>query len=292
MKNRLFALLSLSILTAPVLASAQDAAYIEKLERRLMAMEQKMYNQNGASSGNAGNPAMLADLEARLQQLEEEASRVYGAVEELGNTVEQFAKKMEVISKDFDMRLQDIEKMADQGTLSSASTNPAGNLATTSSKLTDRIVAKRQAATPLSIPDVKTESKKETKGFSADMPAKEHYDKAYKMIIATQYKEAEEAMKLFLERHDGHELAENAYYWLGEVYLVQSQPEKAVITFSKGLAKFPKGSKAPGNLLKMGTAFKQMKKNDFAKSSWEKLINDYPNAAEVGKAKKELEQLK
>lgn len=308
MRKSVIALAFTATLFTPLIASAQDAAYVEKLERRLMALEQKIYNLPAPTEGAAApaqNNAMLADFEARLQSLEEESGKVYGAVEELGNTVEKFAKKMEMISKDFDLRLQDIEKELEEGAVAAKSA-PAPTSAPVSAdkaalaknyeKMTDRVSAKAKGAAKVA-PKAAAVAAKSVKaaaslsGFPEDMSAKDHYDAAYKLIVATKYKDAEAAMNLFLSRHGDDELADNAYYWLGEVYLVQNMPEKAVITFSKGLAKFPKGQKSAGNLLKMGVAFKQMKKNDFAKSSWSKLLNDYPESPEAEKAKKELEKL-
>jgi TolA-binding protein len=63
------------------------------------------------------------------------------------------------------------------------------------------------------------------------------------------------------------------------------------VTFAKGLKAFPKGSKASANLLKMGTAFDKLGKNEYAKSSWEKLLQDFPESAEADKARAGLERL-
>jgi TolA-binding protein len=86
-------------------------------------------------------------------------------------------------------------------------------------------------------------------------------------------------------------LAVNAYYWLGEVHLVQNDPQGAVVQFKNGLTAFPKGQKAPANLLKMGLALQQMKQEQFAKGAWEKLVHDFPRSPEADKAKAKLAEL-
>ena len=45
-------------------------------------------------------------------------------------------------------------------------------------------------------------------------------------------------------------------------------------------------------LLKMGVAFKQMGKKDFAESSWKKLKKDFAKSPEAEKAIKELDKMK
>jgi TolA-binding protein len=76
------------------------------------------------------------------------------------------------------------------------------------------------------------------------------------------------------------------------MHLVQDRAEDAVIAFSSGLKAFPTGSKAPDNMLKMGVAFERMGRKDLAKSTWEKLIKDFPNAASAANAKRRLDALK
>lgn len=271
----------LTVLTAPVLAYGQEDTEVGKLKQRLMALEQKIYSSSTSSGGT-----MLADLEARMGGLEEESQKVYGAVEELGYSVDEFAKKMDLIAKDFDLRLTDlegsIEKLKKQSFVAPAVKHSENKA----------VKAKLESA------DKKTSSKnkKSAKSSPSIIPtaisAEDLYGKAYNFLVATSYTDSEKWMKEFIKRHPSHDLADNAHYWLGEIYLVQEQPQKAVVSFSTGLSKFPKGAKAPANLLKMGSAFKQMGKKDFAESSWKKLIKDFEGSPEADKAEKALEEMK
>jgi tol-pal system protein YbgF len=208
---------------------------------------------------------MLADFEARIQQLEEEWRKMYGAVEDLGHSVEKMADKVELITKDLDFRLQDLEK--------------AGVTATKKTK--------KKKTGPVALSDGKVD-KKEDSGVPGKISADKLYQKAYQYLTATSYDKAEVWFKEFIKRHADNKLADNAYYWLGEVYLVQGMAEKAVVEFSNGLGAFPSGTKAPANLLKMGVAFTQMDRKDHAKSAWSKLLRDFPNTPEAEKARKKL----
>lgn len=123
------------------------------------------------------------------------------------------------------------------------------------------------------------------------MSAEDMYKKGFDQLMATQYPEAEAWFKEFLQRTPGHTLADNAYYWLGETYLVTNRFEEAALTFSKGLKSFPKGNKAAANMLKLGTAFDRLGKPDMAKTTWEKLVQDFAETPEADKAKTSLEKL-
>ena len=291
MNQKVLAFLATTLFVLPLLASAQDTR-ADRLERRLMQLEQQLYAMQGGLTGKTAatseskgtvDNSVIADFEARLGQMEEEANRVYGAVEELGHAVDEFAKKMELISKDFDLRIQDLEDT--QAELVAAKLK-AGKMAP---------VAPAKKEAPKKKDDVKKVAKKVSSSDSVvptTISPEDLYNKAYNFVVATAYPTAEVWMKEFLKRHESHELADNANYWLGEIYLVQDKPEDAVVSFSTGIAKFPKGAKAAGNLLKMGVAFKRLGKTDYAKGSWDKLMNDFPESLEAKKAAKELEKLK
>lgn len=274
----LFALCAL----LPFVALAQGADdRIERMERRLMAIENRVFSQSaGGDNAATSGPSLtaLADFEVRLSQLEEETRRVYGGVEELSHAVSQLAQKLELIAEDLNLRLQDLET-------GKAAVAPAA--ANQSEKVSTNQPAPQQQAVPL-----KEDAAQTTPTENAGISAAQHYQKAYNYLSTASYDQAEEWFTSFLEQHSQHEMAENAYYWLGEVHLVKNQPEKAVISFSNGLKAFPESSRVPVQLLKMGSAFERLGRVDHARSSWEKLLRDFPDSAEAGKARQLLADLK
>lgn len=272
---------------------ASSSAYaqvsdIKRLERRLQALEQKVFNEMKANAraGNidnlpgTGSPAAasaaMADFEIRLQQLEEENRKIYGRAEELGHAVEKMAQKVELIVSDLDMRLQDLEKAAGIAAQGTTNTNMANQ---------------KQASDNKKMQSAGTAPRTTQANVDADMKPEEVYKKAYSMLTAEAYDEARQWFETFIKRFPDHKLADNSYYWLGETHLVQNHPEQAVISFSNGLQAYPEGRKAPANLLKMGVAFKRMGQVDHAKSAWKKLVRDYSDTPEAQKAKKQLESI-
>ena len=277
------AILSALVVTNP--AFSQEDTEVGKLKERLMALEQKIYSNPAQEKASSGT--LMADFQVRLSNLEEESQKVYGAVEELGFTVNEFAKKMDLISKDFDLRLTDLESAIHTLKNQSPGTPKSDDKVQNSSQ-------KKTEAKPATkkFEPVKAKESASTSSVPSDISSEDLYSKAYHFLVATAYDDSESWMKEFIKRFPSHDLADNAHYWLGEIYLVKDMPEQAVVSFSTGLSKFPKGAKAPANLLKMGSAFKEMGKKDFAESSWKKLVKDYKNSPEADKALKELEALK
>lgn len=257
----------------PAFARESDQEQLSRIEQRINIIERKLFNS--ATASNEGR--MMADFEARLQQVEDEGRKLYGGVEELSHAVSDLADKFQRVAEDLSMRLDDLEKAITKGAI-----NPAVPGATVEKSAVE---SKEEKAVPTH------EVKEANVDIPADLSPEMHYKRAYEKVSVAAYPEAIAWFKEFLARHPDHKYADNAYYWLGEVYLVEDDPKNAVIAFSTGIKKFPQGAKASANLLKMGVAFKRMNQMKHAESSWNKLVNDFPTSPEAEKAKTYLENL-
>ena len=89
----------------------------------------------------------------------------------------------------------------------------------------------------------------------------------------------------FLAQFPDHQLAESAQHLLGESYYALQEFELALGEFLKLLERAPKGVKAPEALLKAGLCYRALGDAGEARSSWERLIRDYPRSAEAKRAK-------
>jgi tol-pal system protein YbgF len=179
--------------------------------------------------------------------------------------IQAVAKRIDEIQKDYDLRLNDLEKRMQALEVKAPTALPVA------------VVSPAQTIS-LSIP--------------AGISSTDLYNKAFAYLTATQYPLAEAWLLEFTRRYPTDKLADNAFYWLGETRLVQNNPAGAVQAFRDGLRTFPKGAKAPDHLLKLGLALKQLKQVPLAKTAWEKLLKDYPNSPQAARAKAQLAGLK
>lgn len=257
------------------LANAQsldDKLY--RIEKRMVAMEKQVYSGNAGVSAVSADNKLLAKTQADLIRMQERNAELYGKIEELGYAVEQLSSQIKLMHEDVDFRLNDLEKN-DTGALAGA--------AASKELAKDEV----KSAAPVS-------QKAETR-IRSEVPEKltpeRLYEKAYNYLTLAEYDKSSDWLETFIERFPEHKYADNSYYWLGEIKLYQEQPKKAISYFAKGLKEFPNGTKAPANLLKLGSAFKQMDSTKHAKNTWNKLIKDYPNSQEATKAKEFLKTL-
>lgn len=117
------------------------------------------------------------------------------------------------------------------------------------------------------------------------------YQAAYELLKVGRYDEARQGLEAFLALHAGHELAENAQYWLGEVHYVERSYEAALTAFEQVLTSFPQGRKVPDALLKIGYCQYELKRYAAARAALGRVIGDFPGATAARDAAQRLERM-
>ena len=120
-------------------------------------------------------------------------------------------------------------------------------------------------------------------GFAKILPdtsPEEQYKFAVSFIKIADFDTAEFALKEFVEINPDHELAGNAQYWYAETFRIRQLYTDAAGAYLEGYQKYPKGEKAPINLLKLGVSLVQMGEKDQGCLMIAGVKKQYPNATQ------------
>ena len=284
---------------------------LEGLNTKINDLERKVYQGKEIDPSNEvqeldnNNYRTEADHERRLLELEEKTRSVEGVMEELSYLKEQINKltqqnadllekienlnqkpvlSEEVIKEDNPeeiveqypiypgMSNSELNKNEDQSTV-----KVLAKIDTTNGN--DEIVKQtiNNEETKLIIEDEK-EIKNDNQKVAIIKPSKEPqeiYQRAYNMLSKGNYEAAEVAFIKFIKDFSDHSLTSNAYYWLGETFYVRKNYIQAAQNFAAGYKKFPKGSKASAQLLKLGISLYALNKNKEACSTFAKLNKEF-----------------
>ena len=279
---------------------------IDRLQRELVTLQRDYYQAKPKPTAKGGeNRRLAARLEIRLTRLESEIRTLTGKAEELQYTVGRFEMRFTKLVSDVDLRLSALEHPATTPATSAGSTPsttapppagaatqmPANNSAPNAPPQTLGTIPSRafNQNTAVSAPSRVDQSAALPKR-PTDTP-KEQYDHATSLLLDDQNSSgAERALKTFIEDHPKHELASNAYYWLGETYYVRKLFKQAAYAFAAGYQRFPKGNKAPDYLLKLGMAFGQLGKDSEACTAFLRLLTSFPNINKRLKGRAQLQR--
>lgn len=146
-------------------------------------------------------------------------------------------------------------------------------------------------------PVTKTDEKTAAKIIPADeVKTGLNEDEIYRMAKqAFDQGDSDAARKKFqelIEQFPKSERADNAQFWIGEIYYREKWYEKAILEYQKVIENYPKGNKVPASLLKQGLAFLNLGDKNNSRLILEELIKKHPKSNEAKIAKDKVKSIK
>ena len=132
-----------------------------------------------------------------------------------------------------------------------------------------------------------------TQGSAPADPEREKllYDASFDLVKAREFDKAAQAFTAFLRRYPDSQYAGNAQYWLGEVYLVQSDLESAGKSFAQVISRYPNHRKESDAMYKLGEVERRLGHNDKARDLFQQVVSKHPDSSAAQLAGRELNNL-
>ena len=94
----------------------------------------------------------------------------------------------------------------------------------------------------------------------SNLNPEEQMQYALDQMMKKNYNEAKNIFDQFIENFPENQLSGSAHFWLGKIYLFETNYRKAAIIFGEGVQKFPKSIKAPEMYYELAKSLKEMDK--------------------------------
>ena len=117
------------------------------------------------------------------------------------------------------------------------------------------------------------------------------YQTAYNALKNRNYAQAIAAMESYLQQYPNGKYAASAHYWLGELYMVQGQPDKAASQFNIIMASYPKDAKVADANLKLGIIYYNKGQFSEAKQTFTQVKAKYSGTAAARLAETRLKEM-
>jgi len=241
------------------------------LDQRLSRLERMLDNQN------------LAELVMGLDRLQQEVASLRGEVEVQGHLIKGLKKQQKELYLDLDQRLQQLEMAA------SADSEQAQEA---------EFAELPQAALPgadAAVPPVMGETDTATVPESTqpqELDEAGAYQRAFDLLKSGDYAAARQAFQDFLASYPQGPYADNAQYWLGEVFYVSGQFQQAADEFAKVIERYPESPKVPDALLKLGFSHYELQQWQQARDVLQRVLSQYPSSTAARLAERRLQQMK
>jgi tol-pal system protein YbgF len=138
--------------------------------------------------------------------------------------------------------------------------------------------------------DLELEPEPETGGAPDRAPDEARaYEQALGLLQGGEPAASEAALRAFLTAHPGSDLADNAWFWIGEARLGRGDAAGAASAYRTAVERYPDGNKIPDALLKLGDALVELGDGDAAQEVWRELVERFPSTASAEIARPRLE---
>jgi tol-pal system protein YbgF len=102
---------------------------------------------------------------------------------------------------------------------------------------------------------------------------------------------ARNSFQELLNKYPNSRSADNAQFWIGEIYYREKWYEKAILEYQKVIEKYPKGNKVLAAILKQGYAFFNLGDKTNSRIILKELIKKHPDSKEAKIAEQKLRQI-
>jgi tol-pal system protein YbgF len=262
---------------------------LEIIKNDLKTLERAVYSGSieiSASTNQQSNIDLDSNSEdvltrhlLKLSEVEGQFRQLTNKFEEINFKLDKLSNRLSKIQADNQIRFQDIESAISSGDnttqLSSkpktdttkseilpGSSQPQ-DLGTISYKDTETSETSQQIQSVDTTATVVTETfQAEEKILPQDLSPEKQYEFATSFLKVGDYSTAERAFREFVLSNSEHELAGSAQYWYAETFRIRQLYTDAASAYLEGYQKYPKGTKAPINLLKLGVSMVQIGEKD------------------------------
>ena len=236
---------------------------------------------------NKIDPKLINSLSERINTLFDDLAKLRGEVEVLTYALQTSEERQKVLYKELNERLQKIEDSAlkIENNVNTAESSPTNQPLTQ-----NNLIIQEEEVLPEIAPEPIPQA--------ADLPPLvdknieyQEFEDAKKLITATKYKEAFDALDKFVVNYPSSELLPEAKYNLGYTQFALRNYKAAINTFNKIVLEYPDNPIAPNSLYQVSNSQIQLTRITKAKQTLRTLIKKYPNADIIPSAKKRLKDL-
>ena len=256
---------------------------LELIQKDLKTLEKAVYSgsvnlesssedPSNSNTLNENSEDVLTRHLLKLSEIESQFQKLTNKFEEINFKLDKLSSRLTKVQADNQLRFQDIENFissinSDQKLSFKPKeklekilpgSSQAQDLGSISYKDTENDESVQQTQSVDTTSTIITETFQAEEKILPDQTPEKQYEFAISFLKVGDYTTAERAFREFVLTNPEHKLAGNAQYWYAETFRIRQLYTDAASAYLEGYQNYPKGDKAPINLLKLGVSMVQI----------------------------------
>ena len=288
---------------------------LEKIQKDIKTLEKAVYSgtreldvgaTNVSSFENSNSEDVLTRHLLKLSEIENQFQSLTNKFEEINFKLDKLSNRLSKVQADNQIRFQDLEKglpldgdrqkvskkLETDSNQSLPGSSQPQDLGSVSYKDTSTNEMSQRTQSIDTTASIVTETFQAEEKILPNESPDNQYKFATSFLKVGDYSTAERAFREFVVTNPEHDLAGNAQYWYAETFRIRQLYTDAASAYLEGYQKYPKGEKAPINLLKLGISMVQIGEKDQGCKMIDGVEKQYPKANQsvIQKAKYESQK--
>jgi tol-pal system protein YbgF len=259
---------------------------LELIQKDLKTLEKAVYsgsfdnNTNDTTSSKStdqNTEEVLTRHLLKLSEIEKQFQELTNKFEEINFKIDKLSNRLSKVQADNQIRFQELENNSivsvdgnkkitslpkeETKKVLPGSSEPQ-DLGSISYKDTETKSLTQQTQSIDSAGTIVTENFESEEKLLPDTSPEKQFEFALNIMQVGDYNTSERAFREFVNINPEHELAGNAQYWYAETFRIRQLYTDAASAYLEGYQKYPKGEKAPINLLRLGVSLVQIGEKD------------------------------
>ena len=272
---------------------------LELIQKDLKTLEKAVYsgsinteNSNSQKDLDKNSEDVLTRHLLKLSEVESQFQELTNKFEEINFKIDKLSNRLSKVQADNQLRFQDIENSLSSGVLDQKLTSkpkeqlekklPGSSqpqdLGSISYKDTETNETSQKIQSVETTSSIVTETFEAKQNILPNETPEKQYEFATSFLKVGDYSTAERAFREFVKTNPEHKFAGNAQYWYAETFRIRQLYTDAATAYLEGYQKYPKGEKAPINLLKLGVSMVQIGEKKQGCKMIEGVEKEYPKA--------------
>ncbi len=289
---------------------------IDQLQKDIKTLEKAVYSNSMDSENDGTNNSNFNSINnsedvltrhlLKLSEIESQFQKLTNKFEEINFKLDKLSNRLSKVQADNQIRFQDLENTLSIDTTSKITSKKSNidedetlpgssqpqDLGSISYKDTETSEVSQQTQSVDTTATIVTETFQAEETILPNETPEKQYQFATSFLKVGDYSTAERAFREFVKANPEHDLAGNAQYWYAETFRIRQLYTDAASAYLEGYQKYPKGEKAPINLLKLGVSMVQIGEKDQGCKMINGVEKQYPKANQsvIQKAKYESQK--
>ena len=259
---------------------------LELIQKDLKTLEKAVYSEKLNDNVNDSTSSISIDQNGeevltrhllKLSEIEKQFQELTNKFEEINFKIDKLSNRLSKVQADNQMRFQELENNSvvsvdankkitslpkeETKKVLPGSSEPQ-DLGSISYKDTETNSLTQQTQSIDSAGTIVSETFESEEKLLPDASPEKQFQFALNIMQVGDYNTSERAFREFININPEHELAGNAQYWYAETFRIRQLYTDAASAYLEGYQKYPKGEKAPINLLRLGVSLVQIGEKD------------------------------